>query len=314
MSKKCLINVEGGLGKNVMLTAILAELKEQGGYDEIYVISPYNDVFKTCSAVTDSFPPGQGTLYQELVLDPDCDVLWKEPYSNQRFIKKQCHLFDAWMEEFGFELSKPAGEYTPQLDKIADIFPQLAQLAQGKKDEWGYNYCIVQFSGGQSPLSQLQDQNGNLIPYSNAQEAIKRNYPKGQQVVDRLREKWGPETTIVHFALPNEPTYRGTVRIEAPYLTYPLLADKAKEIVCIDSSLQHLTTGVNDNITVIWGETRPEHFGYACNRNVCAQHVLNSQPYFKPLGVSPSIVRMPEPEEIVLPPTAKQLLEGEENE
>ena len=33
MSKKCLVNVEGGLGKNIMLTSILKELKEKGGYD-----------------------------------------------------------------------------------------------------------------------------------------------------------------------------------------------------------------------------------------------------------------------------------------
>ena len=85
--KKCLINVEGGLGKNVMLTAILEEFKRKKGYDEIYVISPYFDVFKACSAVTDAFPPMQGTLYQELVLDDDCDVYWKEPYSNQKFIR-----------------------------------------------------------------------------------------------------------------------------------------------------------------------------------------------------------------------------------
>ena len=64
--------------------------------------------------------------------------------------------------------------------------------------------------------------------------------------------------------------------------------------------MQHLATGVNPNVTVVWGETRPEHFGYACNRNIAAKHVLNSQPYFKPLGISPSIVRMPEPEELVV--------------
>ena len=93
--KRCLINVEGGLGKNIMLTAILQELKNKKGYEELYVISPYYDVFKCCPAVTDAFPPKQGTLYQELVLDDECDVLWKDPYNNQRFIKKQCHLFEA---------------------------------------------------------------------------------------------------------------------------------------------------------------------------------------------------------------------------
>lgn len=297
--KKCLINVEGGLGKNVMLTAILRELKEQKGYDEIYVISPYHDVFKCCPDVTDAFQPGFGTLYQELVLDPECDVLWKEPYSNQRFIKKQCHLFDAWAEEFGIELACSPDTYTPQLGYLVKEYPHVARIAEEEKARLGGNYCIVQFSGGQSPLSPMQDQKGNPVPYMNEQEAIKRNYPKGQQVIDLLKAKYGPETQIIHFGLPNEPSYEEAIKIEAPYLTYHLLAADAKEIICIDSSLQHLATGVNDNVTVIWGETRPEHFGYACNRNIAADHVLNSQPYFKPLGVSPSIVRMPDPEVIV---------------
>ena len=297
MSKKCLINVEGGLGKNVMLTSILRELKEQGGYEEMYVISPYFDVFKACSVVTDAFPPGQGTLYQELVLDDECDVLWKEPYSNQKFIKKQCHLFEAWAEEFGITLPADGNRYTPLLDKIEQEYPMVKKAADEKIEEWG-EFCIVQFTGGQSPLSPMKDQQGNPIPYMNAQEAIKRNYPKGTQIVELLKKKH-PGAKIVHFALPNEPSIEGTVKVEVPYLTYHLLAAAAKEIVCIDSSLQHLATGVNNNITVIWGETRPEHFGYDCNRNVCAKNVLNSQPYFKPLGVSPSIVRMPEPEEVV---------------
>lgn len=296
--KKCLINVEGGLGKNVMLTSILKEFKEQKGYDEIYVISPYHDVFKACSVVTEAFPPMQGTLYQELVLDEDCDIYWKDPYNNQRFIKKQCHLFEAWAEEFGFELYHPGDEYTPVLDKIESEFPAVKNAADKYLEEWKHNFCIVQFNGGQSPLGPMRDQNGNPVPYVSTQEAIKRNYFKGEQIVKLLKEKY-PDTTIVHFALPNEPTIEGTVKVEVPYLTYHLLAAEAKAIVCTDSSLQHLSTGVCDNITVIWGETRPEHFGYACNNNVCAQHVLNSQPYFRPLGVSPSIVRMPEPEVVM---------------
>ena len=299
MSKKCLINVEGGLGKNIMLTSILKELKEKGGYDEVYVISPYHDVFKVCSAVTDAFQPGLGTLYQELVLDPDCDVLWKEPYSNQKFIKKECHLFDAWAAEFGITLADKADTYIPCLDKVVEEYPALRQIADEKMNGWNHNFCLVQFTGGQSPLTPQVDQNGNPVPYMNAQEAIKRNYAKGEQVVQLLKEKW-PGTTVVHFGLPNEPSVNGAIKIEVPYLTYRLLASEAKEIICIDSSLQHLATGVNSNVTVVWGETRPEHFGYACNRNIAAKHVLNSQPYFKPLGISPSIVRMPEPEELVV--------------
>lgn len=296
--KKCLINVDGGLGKHVMFTSILKEFKEKKGYDEIYVISSYFDVFKSCSVVTDAFPPMQGTLYQELVLDPDCDVYWKEPYSNQRFIKKECHLFDAWAEELGFQLSKLADEYCPSLDKIESEFPNVLSMVKEKIKDFNDNYILVQFNGGQSPLSPQVDENGNQIPYNDKQEGIKRNYFKGQEIINSLKEKY-PETTIIHFALPNEPSYENSVKLQLPYLAYRLLAKNAKAVITTDSSLQHLATGVNNNITVIWGETRPEHFGYKVNQNIAATNVLNSQPYFKPLGVSPSIVKMPEPDIIV---------------
>lgn len=295
MGKKCLVTVEGGMGKNVMFTAILPELKKK--YEEIYVVSPYYDIFKSCSLVTDAFPFGQGTLYQELVLDPEIDILWKEPYSNQRFIKKQCHLFDAWAEELGITLTKKADEYIPNLDIIRDAFPAVVGEADRIAEELGNKFIIVQFCGGQSPLS-TRDEKGNLIGYNDHQEAIKRNYYKGAELI-RLLKKEYPEHKILHYALPNEPAFEGTVKVEVPYLTYVLLAGKADKVVCTDSSLQHLATGHCRDITVIWGETRPEHFGYKQNRNICAEHVFNSQPYFKPLGMSPSIVKMPEPEEII---------------
>ena len=293
--KRCIITVEGGLGKSVMLTAILPELKKK--YDELYVISPYYDVFKACSFVTDAFPFGQGTLYQELVLDPDTDVLWKEPYSNQKFIKKECHLFEAWAEEFGIKLEKKGMDYVPNVDILSEAFPEIKEIADKKISELG-KYIIVQFSGGQSPLGLVRDANGNLPPYNAQVEPIKRNYQKAQKLVDLLHKEY-PDHKILHFGLPNEPTYNGAEKIEVPYLTYILLANSADKIVCTDSSLQHIATGHCRDITVIWGETRPEHFGYSCNKNICAKKVLNSQPYFKPLGVSPSIVNFPEPEEIL---------------
>lgn len=297
MSKRCLINVDGGLGKNVMLTALMPIIAKH--YEEIYVISPYSDVFKACSYVTDAFEPGPqcATLYQELVLDEDTDILWKEPYSNSSFIKKTCHLFKAWLEEFGIDDTVDYESLVPTIDRIAEEFPNIAQLVEQKAGELG-KFIMVQFCGGQSPLGPQQDQNGNAIPYNDRQEYIKRNYYQGQNLINSLKAKY-PDATIVHYALPNEPSYEGAVKLNIPYLAYRLLAEKAFKVVCTDSSLQHLSTGACKDITVIWGETRPEHFGYACNKNIAAKRVLNSQPYFKPMGTSPSIVKMPSVDEVM---------------
>ena len=296
MGKRCLINVDGGLGKNVMLTALMPILASK--YEEIYVISPYVDVFKACSYVTAAFEPGPqcATLYQELVLDEDTDVLWKEPYSNQRFIKKQCHLFEAWLEEFGIA-DQDTSSLVPVVDKVRETFTNVAKTVDQKVEELG-KFILVQFCGGQSPLGPQVDQAGNVIPYNDQQEYIKRNFYKGQELIDRLRETY-PDAKIIHYALPNEPTYESAEKLKLPYIAYRLLAERAFKVVCTDSSLQHLATGVCNDVTVIWGETRPGHFGYSCNKNIAAKRVLNSQPYFKPMGASPSIVKMPTVDEVM---------------
>lgn len=289
MAKKCLINVEGGLGKNVMLTALMPIISRK--YEEIYVISPYVDVFKVCSYVTDAFEPGPqcASIYQELVLEDDCDILWKEPYSNSKFIKKRCHLFDAWLEEFGIQAD--VGDRAPIMDTISTTYPDdLKQLEEllGSSDR---PIILVQFCGGQSPLDAGES-------YNPQNEFIKRNYPHGQELVHALQAEY-PDARIIHYALPNEPSYDGAEKFNMPYTAYRLLAEKAFKVVCTDSSLQHIATGACNDVTVIWGETRPEHFGYVRNKNIVAKDVHNLQPYFKPMGISPSIVRMPPVEEVM---------------
>lgn len=283
-NERCLITVEGGTGKSIMLTAIMPEIAKY--YDEIYVVSPYVTVFKACSYVTDAFPMAQASsLYQELVLDEDTDILWKEPYSNSDFIRKKCHLFDAWASEFGIKLSKDAMLYTPILDRVPEVFPEIYNMAMNEAQKLG-KFIIVQFCGGQSQYGNPQQ------PYTTQFEVIKRNYHNELELINELRRTY-PDCNILHYGLPNEPAYEGTVKLNMDFLAYRVLAEHAFKVVCIDSSLQHLASGACKDTTVIWGETRPEHFGYRCNKNICAKNVINSQPYFKPLGVSPSIVKMP---------------------
>lgn len=297
MAKKCVVTVEGGLGKNVMFTAMLKELAKK--YEKIYVLSPYFDVFKACPYVTDAFPMGQvSTLYQQLCLSDDCDVLWKEPYTNQKFIKKQVHLFDAWAEELGITLSQKAMDMTPEISRYTELPLVKTQTEELLKQLNGQKFILIQLCGGQSPLAPQLDKDGKLIPYNDHNEGLKRNYYRGQELVDLLKKAY-PEHRILHFALPNEPSYEGADKVQAPYLVFHELCKHADKVVCTDSSLQHLATGVCKDVTVIWGETRPEHFGYACNKNICAKNVMNSQPYFRPLGASPAFVDFPTPEEVL---------------
>ena len=235
MAKKCVVTVEGGLGKNVMFTAMLKELAKK--YEKIYVLSPYFDVFKACPYVTDAFPMGQvSTLYQQLCLSDDCDVLWKEPYTNQKFIKKQVHLFDAWAEELGITLSQKAMDMVPEISKYTELPLVKTQTEELLKQLNGQKFILIQLCGGQSPLAPQLDKDGKLIPYNDHNEGLKRNYYRGQELVDLLKKTY-PEHRILHFALPNEPSYEGADKVQAPYLVFHELCKHADKVVCTDSLL-----------------------------------------------------------------------------
>lgn len=288
---RCVVFIEGGTGKNVMATALMKDLKRK--YTRVYVVSPYWDIFKCCPDVDDAFPPGQPNLYISLIMDNDCEVLALEPYSDNYFIKKQCHLFNAWERIWDLQsIISPAdlSDRKPSVE-VGLMFPDIVKSAQGyaKKNP---KFVIMQFNGGQSPVGQLQQN------YNPKNEALKRNYPYAQELVNLFHSKY-PDTKIIHFGMENEPKLDNTERPVHPYLYYRELAKYARGIICIDSCLQHFATGVNNNVVVIWGETRPEHFGYQCNKNICARNVKNMQPYFKPLGMSPAVVEFPTPQEVM---------------
>lgn len=269
MSKKCLITCEGGTGKSIMMTALMPEIRKKYE-DAVYVVSPYYDVMKSCSYVTDAFPFGVPSIYESIKSDPDIEIIWKDPYNNSRFIRKGIHLFDAWRLELGLVLESEFDEYVKNnpdrnnisavLDNVGISFPQVIQDAQNEVSRLGdHKFIIVQFTGGQSPLQVGPE-------YQNINEGIKRNYYRGQEIINELKRKY-PEFTIIHYALPNEPRFQNTVMYQKSYLWYYEMLKHAYGVVTIDSSLLHMAaSAVKDNPTLkvvsIWGETRPEHFGY----------------------------------------------------
>ena len=98
-----------------------------------------------------------------------------------------------------------------------------------------------------------------------------------------------PKTAILLYSLPNENRLDGSNLVKAviPYLAYYELA-KSKEClgaVTIDSSLQHLISGVTKVIT-IWGHTEPISFGHVGNKNIIQGCRRDDILYFTALGSS----------------------------
>ena len=280
--KKILITVEGGLGKHVMFTSLTKKLSEK--YDEIHVTSPYPDIMAACKYITASYPFGSVDLTQ-LINDSECDIYAGNPYTHESFIKKKIHVLDAWSQQIGIEFTK-LEDYVPIID-TSRLSPDIEQETNKIISELG-KYILIQLTGGQSPI---EEGKGKYV------EILKRNYQQREKLVKLIQDKY-PDHKILNFSLPNEPEIKDTVRLKAPYVFYFNLAKGATDIFCIDSSLQHIVAGAGRSATVIWGETKPEHFGWSQHNNMLKDYTLGA-PYFMPLGPSKESVIMNTPDEIM---------------
>ena len=292
-NKSVFVTIEGGLGKNIMSLAVLKELKNH--YEKLYVSSPYSDIFQCCSWIDGVFQYGDPSVYRDLIMKDSCDVFWRDPYNNGKFIKRKCHLYSAWLEEFEINSSLTVEKLDnsfPEIDKIGEIYPTVLKQVEEFKHLYGDKYIVVQFTGGQSPLSPTEN--------CSCPEPIKRNYPidKAKELVELLSKEY-PDYVIVNYAINTEPGF-GIPCPEYPYLAWYYIIKDAFKVVCIDSSLQHLAASQkHKDTTVIWGETQPEHFGHPLQKAICAKDVEATAPYFRPFGYSHSIINFPESKEVL---------------
>ena len=88
-----------------------------------------------------------------------------------------------------------------------------------------------------------------------------------------------------------------TMQPAVHYKNYYWLSKHADHIICIDSSLQHMTAGVKKSV-VIWGDTKPQHFGYSLHHNLFEDNE-DTMSYCRPFGESNQKVIFPNPEKVL---------------
>lgn len=88
-----------------------------------------------------------------------------------------------------------------------------------------------------------------------------------------------------------------TMQPAVHYKNYYWLSKYAEHVICIDSSLQHMTAGIKPSI-VIWGDTRPEHYGYSIHTNLTEKNE-DTMSYCRPFGEYNQNIKFPNPEKVL---------------
>lgn len=291
--KKFFIDVKGGLGMNIALARVIQALPKSEY--RVKVMSPYWDIF--ASADIGYYKPEEARDFIFDAFEEGAEIIEHRLYDMSDFIYKKLNYRDAWCKLLNVpDVSEE--DYNKLTLHPEKVFPQITKQVEDILAKIKGNFILVQFAGGQSPLDAPQNGDWTKKPYDYEHEPLKRHYPIGeaQKFVDEFK-KANPDTTVVQYALPNEPLIDGCEHFVVPYLVYYALSksDKCLGAFTIDSSLAHLITG-NTKVMTIWGHSLPEHFGYSCNKNVVQKCRRNDILYFSLLGPSGAKVEYIEPE------------------
>lgn len=241
--------IEGGVGKITAFTALIPKLAVKNK-NKIQVHTPYVDCLVSNPDVLNVFSSEVYLNHPEILKSNN--IYYSEPYKSNFAFGKE-HLIQSYCNLFGVECDETVIPklYTSNYKERAKNW-----LIKNKINK----YMMVQFSGGQSPLTF----NNNYISTNPG-----RNYPPylAFQVIKKLKKMF-PELTIIDCTLMNEPSFPETIKCDEHFTIIHELLKDSEGFIGIDSCLNHFSASTKTSGVVLWGNTRWTNFGYTHNINL----------------------------------------------
>ena len=244
MDKYAILQIEGGIGKNVMATAVVRAIQKKYPERKIVIISAYSDIWMNNQRVHKVLQFGQiSYFYRDYIQNKDSLVFLHEPYKDNDYVYRKKHLTEIWCEL----CNVPWDGETPEL-----YFTQLeSDFVNTLVNKDRQIFLINAFGGafGQHhKYSWARD-----IPPVLAQEIVDE-MSKNYRVIQIRRDD--------QIQLNNAESYNLNIRQSALMV---LLSDRR---LMIDSFLQHASAAFGLTSTVLWSCNSPKVFGYNTHKNI----------------------------------------------
>lgn len=287
--RKILFQIHGGLGANVMKTAVIKQLRKENPDATIHVKAAYPDVFKGLAYVDEYFAgPPQQIIHGAYKNYKDFEFMGEaEPYLDDVYRAKDCHFIEAACRRYGLKgkPEKNVGEIVLSQREKKEVKKILAQILAQMPNVKDKKLIAFQWTGGIPTFNQEMANDVGRITQA-------RSLPKdvAQQVVDRLAKN---DYAVLQISLPKEESLNNVLRLYHDQNNAPLplrylfaLLDECEAFVGIDSFAQHAWAALGKkNGLVVWGATSPAQLGYDSHVNlVPTNHPCDDIHCGRPLG------------------------------
>jgi len=239
-----IFQIDGGLGKSIMATAMTKVLRKRYKNAHIIVVTAYPDVFLNNPHINECLRIEQiGGAYLKYIKDQDCKIFIEDPYRHTSFLTEKEHLFRTWCKIYGLNYNNEQPE----------LF-----LTQPETDYFKPFYNV------EKPIMVIQPNGG---PQGQGfQYSWTRDIP--EPTVNEIIQYYKEDYTIVHIKREDQYKYPDTLHALDGFRSIAILLQLSKKRLLIDSFGQHLAAAMNKKSTVCWVTTKPKVFGYKLHDNI----------------------------------------------
>ena len=241
-----IFQIDGGIGKNIMATAVCKAIKKNFPDDNLIVVAGYPEVFVNNPYVDRCVHFGQTHyFYKDFVQGQSIKSFIHNPYHDSAFINEEAHCIKAWVEMFGMRYN---GE---QPELFLTMREREFYLRAFKPEK---PLMLIQTNGG----AENQDN-----PYSWA-----RDIPTsvGQKVVDAFKDDY----QVLQIRRQDQPALEGVGTLTASFREIAAVMMISEKRFFMDSFAQHAAAALGLQSTVLWIANKAEVFGYKIHQNIPA--------------------------------------------
>jgi hypothetical protein len=246
MEKYIILQIEGGIGKNVVATSVVRAISKHYPDRKIIILTAHIDIWFCNPRIYKVLEFGKTPyFYQDYVQGKDTVLMIQEPYRSEDYIYRRKHLSEIWCNLYNIEWDgeKPELYFTNlEFDLLSTIINKTKPI-----------FLIQPFGG--APVQGHKYSWARDIPPQIAQQIVDE-MSKEYRVIQVKRDDQISLNNCEYLSL-NPRQLAMSI----------LLSDKR---LFIDSYMQHAASALNLSSTVLWVVNDPNILGYNLHTNIAS--------------------------------------------
>jgi ADP-heptose:LPS heptosyltransferase len=238
-----IFQIDGGLGKSIMATAVLKAIKKKHSKANIIVVTSYPDVFISNPNVNRVISHNQmDGIYEKWIMKKESKVFISDPYQSSDFITESKHLIEIWCDMYGLKYD---GE-------MPELF-----ISKSEKQYFEPFYRL------DKPIMAIQPNGGAFnqpLKYS-----WTRDIP--QTITQDIINHFANDYSVLHIKRDDQLIYENSMACLDNFRSIAIMLTMSEKRLLIDSSAMHIATALNLPSVVCWVGTNPKVFGYNIESN-----------------------------------------------